>query len=308
MQFNIEKSFIDTSLNYNSRKNKYIEECNYKWRKMRKIYIKECMDIFYQENMNSELKYTQMTDNCKCLGSNCNILSTSPLYKGYCFYCFFKECPNTHIIHEHKTKEKHVNDFIVDQYQNMDFTYNKTIKGGISGKVPDWFFDCITHSIIVENDEYQHRNYRDEDNRNNEDNNNEDNRNMELFKDLGNRPIVFIRFNPDSYIDKKGNLVKSSFKYHKKEEVLIIQDIHEWINRLQKLKDTIDFNIYNIPIKNITIHNLFYDIANEKQKIKIEDKVLDEKNFNDTKSPREMLLLPLIRHDSCESDNHFYLF
>jgi Holliday junction resolvasome RuvABC endonuclease subunit len=82
---------------------------------------------------------------------------------------------------------------------------------------------------------------------------------MELFQDLGNRPIVFIRFNPDSYIDEEDNEVKSSFKYHSSLGVPFIRDKDEWNNRLQKLKDTLDYHLHNIPTKEVTVENLFYD-------------------------------------------------
>jgi len=38
---------------------------------------------------------------------------------------------------------------------------------------------------------------------------------MEISQDLEFRPIVFIRFNPDSYTDKNGNKIKSCWKINK---------------------------------------------------------------------------------------------
>ena len=32
---------------------------------------------------------------------------------------------------------------------------------------------------------------------------------MELFQDLGNKPLVMIRFNPDEYLNDKNEMVKS---------------------------------------------------------------------------------------------------
>ena len=102
------------------------------------------------------------------------------------------------------------------------------------------FVDLMSTSIKC--DENQHLNYESIC---------ENKRNMELFQDFGNRPIVFIRFNPDSYTinDKK---IQSSFKYHKKLDVPIIKDKKEWINRLLTLKNTLNFWINNIPEKEIT--------------------------------------------------------
>lgn len=82
---------------------------------------------------------------------------------------------------------------------------------------------------------------------------------MELFKDFGNRPIVFIRFNPDSYINSESKKIPSSFKYHTTLGVPMIRDKEEWESRLNILKDTIDKHLITIPEKEVTIEYLFYD-------------------------------------------------
>jgi uncharacterized C2H2 Zn-finger protein len=245
---------LDFAIDYKAKKNKHIEESVTKWneeivKELFKTYMKECMDKFYQEN-NRRREYVKVHTlvNHTCLTPNCTTQATNQKYRGYCCYCFVHQFPDEPITRNWKVKEKHVNDFIVEQYPDRDFTYNRSIKGGCSRKIPDWFFECLTHSIIVENDENQHTNYSCE-----------NKRNMELFQDLGNRPIVFIRFNPDSYIDEEDNEVPSSFKYHEKLGVPIIRDKEEWNSRLHKLKETLDFHLTNIPQKEVSIVNLFYD-------------------------------------------------
>ena len=84
-------------------------------------------------------------------------------------------------------------------------------------------------------------------------------RNMELFQDFNNRPIVFIRFNPDSYVNNQGNKVLSSFKYHKKLDIPVIRNKKEWKSRLNMLKEIINKNLITIPEKEVTIEYLFYD-------------------------------------------------
>ena len=82
---------------------------------------------------------------------------------------------------------------------------------------------------------------------------------MELFKDLGDRPIIFIRFNPDKYIDKDGKSIKSCFKYHKTSGVPMIADEYKWTQRLETLKEKIQYYLDNIPEKEVTLENLFYN-------------------------------------------------
>ena len=82
---------------------------------------------------------------------------------------------------------------------------------------------------------------------------------MELFQDFGNRPIVFIRFNPDSYVNQDDKKVLSSFKIHKGFGVPVIRDQKEWANRLNLLKETIEHWLNVIPEKEITYEYLFYD-------------------------------------------------
>jgi hypothetical protein len=71
-----------------------------------------------------------------------------------------------------------------------------------------------------------------------------------------NRPVIFIRFNPDAY-----NKNKSCFKLLKKLGFTTIpkDQEQEWKNRLQTLKTTILENINNITFEPITIIKLYYD-------------------------------------------------
>jgi hypothetical protein len=170
-------------------------------------------------------------------------------YEGYCFRCFLYTFPDAQITRNYKVKEKHFADFLKDAYPNLTMTFDRPIQGGCSLKKPDCFIELYTHTIIVECDESQHRNY---------DTTCEETRINELYTDLGDRPIVFIRFNPDAYT-QKGIKHQSSFKYLKKVEIPVLRDQKEWNIRLEELKKTIDENINNIPTKPITTCKLFYD-------------------------------------------------
>ena len=177
----------------------------------------------------------------RCKNSWCNT-QTKQKYKGYCLRCFIYEFPNEKISRNYKIKETHVVDYLKETFPDR-FTFNKTV-GGCSKRRPDAYLDLLTHIIIVECDENQHTNY---------DTTCEIARINELFTDLGDRPIVFIRFNPDEYDNKQ-----SSFKYHKTTGVPMIHDTTEWNERLESLKNCINKYIHNIPSETI-VEYLFYD-------------------------------------------------
>jgi hypothetical protein len=72
-----------------------------------------------------------------------------------------------------------------------------------------------THVIIVECDEEQHKSY---------DTTCETQRINDIYTDLGDRPIVLIRFNPDAYTDSSHTKHSTCFKYHNRSEVPYIVD------------------------------------------------------------------------------------
>ena len=80
-----------------------------------------------------------------------------------------------------------------EKFVDFDWKTDKTINDGCSKRRPDLLLDFGYQIVIIEIDENQHNNY---------DCSCENKRIMELSQDLGHRPIVFIRFNPDSNVSK----------------------------------------------------------------------------------------------------------
>lgn len=81
---------------------------------------------------------------------------------------------------------------------------------------------------------------------------------MELSRDLQHRPIVFIRFNPDAY-NQDGILVKSCWQLNKLGIMQIIKSKQkEWEERIETLKQQIQYWIENPTEKTIEIIELFY--------------------------------------------------
>ena len=180
----------------------------------------------------------------KC--KQCNNVRCKNKYKGYCLRCFINLFPHQKISRNYKVKENYMTDFIKKEFKNEIMIFDKQT-GGCSKRRPDCYIDKFTHVIIIECDENQHK-----------DTNCENKRTMELFQDFGNRPIIFIRFNPDSYM-KNNKKINSSFKMHKSLDVPIIKNNKEWDLRLALLKETINKFLETIPEKEITNEYLFYD-------------------------------------------------
>ena len=203
---------------------------------------KYCTNHKLQNMINIYAKY--------CKSDFCNIQIGKDNYKGYCFHCFVHIFPNEKIVRNYCTKEKEVVSFVKDNYNNYDWKFDKIIENGISRRRPDIFLNLDSQILIIEIDENQHNVY---------DCSCENKRIMELSTDVNYKPIVFIRFNPDSYINKNNDFIKSPWIYNKTIIQIAKKYTDEWNNRLKVLKDHIDYWILNNTNKTIEIIQLFYD-------------------------------------------------
>jgi len=187
-----------------------------------------------------------------CKSNFCETIKNSK-YNGYCTRCYIHLFPDEPISINYKTKEYAVLEFIRKTYPEHTWINDKKIDGGCSKKRPDIFLDLLTHSIIIEIDENQHRSY----------DNCEIKRINLLFEDLGDRHIIFIRFNPDDYIDKDNNKITSCWGINKNGLSSVKKSKRrEWSNRLNTLKNIVDkyLNIDEIDVTEpITNQHLFYD-------------------------------------------------
>jgi hypothetical protein len=187
----------------------------------------------------------------KCKSDWCDTLVTKK-YEGYCLYCFVNMFPEKPITRNYKTKEYAVVEFIKSKFPNLDIVSDKKILNGCSKRRPDIFVDLVYQVVIIEIDENQHINY---------DCSCENKRLMELSRDVGHCPIVFIRFNPDNYTQNKKKITScwgvdgNGFACVKKNKK------KEWIQRLDLLKTTFESWIdgTNITDKTIETIKLYYD-------------------------------------------------
>ena len=173
-------------------------------------------------------------------------------YEGYCLHCYIHLFPEKTVSRNYKTKERTVVEFVLQEFSQYSWTNDKQIQNGCSRRRPDLFVDFGYQILIIEIDENQHtgENYGDS--------SCENKRMMLLSQDVGHRPIVFIRFNPDDY-------------YHNDEHITSCFGInsfgvccvkktkqHEWLERLNVLKKNIQYWCDHRLEKTLEIIPLFY--------------------------------------------------
>ena len=157
----------------------------------------------------------------KCIGPNCKTIGNRN-YKGYCVFCFTHLFPNDPKTLQAycKTKELTVRNFINNNYEGFQHDLPLFIGG----------CDCSTRRRIdhrklinntmlcLETDEFQHSSYDKQD---------EIKRYNDLYLQFSAK-FIFIRFNPDKYIEN--NITKNPMM----------------AKRLITLKETIDNQIHRI--------------------------------------------------------------
>jgi hypothetical protein len=174
-------------------------------------------------------------------------------YDGYCLFCFINTFPDKPVVRNYKTKEFTVVEYIKSKYPEFSWREDKTVQDGCSKRRPDLLLDLGYQIIIIEIDENQHIDY---------DCSCENKRIMELSQDLGHRPIIFIRFNPDDYLQEETKI--SSCWGITKQGICVVKKTKqkEWTERLNTLENQIEYwiNPDNTTDKTIETIQLFYDL------------------------------------------------
>jgi hypothetical protein len=201
-----------------------------------------------------EHKTTDMVclTNKKCINDWCVNRSHNKTYDGYCLHCFVHLFPDKPNANNYKTKEQSVVEYIKNEYPNFTWVCDKRIADGCSRRRPDLLLDLGYQVIIVEVDENQHINY---------DCSCENRRLMELSQDVGHRPIIFIRFNPDDYIKMDKTKVKPCWSINKTTGIVTVDKNHkkQWNDRLNTLKNWIKYWSENNTDKTVDVVQLFFD-------------------------------------------------
>ena len=160
--------------------------------------------------------------------------------------------PDKPVCRNYKTKEYTVVEFVKLKFPHLSWIADKKVNGGCSKRRPDLLLDLGYQIVIIEVDENQHIDY---------DCSCQNKRIMELSQDLGHRPIVFIRFNPDGY-QKDGKNINSCWVQNKNGiSVIKKTKMKEWHERLSILEHHINYwiNSDNTTNKTIETIQLYYD-------------------------------------------------
>jgi hypothetical protein len=182
--------------------------------------------------------------NKKCL--ECKLISVDKRYEGYCVRCFVNLFPDKPVSRNYKIKEKYVFDAVLELLpDNIKISRDKIVNG-CSKRRPDLMIDMGSHWICAENDENCHKDY---------DTTCENKRTMELYTDMGNRPMILVRFNCDKY-SGGGSL----FKIDRRTGISLIRSQKEFRIRIKTFADLIKKYIESEPPeKAITTEYLYYD-------------------------------------------------
>ena len=168
-------------------------------------------------------------------------------YEYHCLFCFVHLFPHNPLTRNYKTKEASVVEFVKTTFSQYTWINDKRVQDGCSRRRPDLLLDLGDQVLIIEVDENKHADY---------DCSCENKRVMELSQDVGHRPIVFIRFNPDSYVveDQK---VPSCWCLND-DGLCVLKDKSEWNRRLNALKQQMEYWIQERTPKTIEVVQLFY--------------------------------------------------
>ena len=168
-------------------------------------------------------------------------------FDGYCATCYHRLNPNTTrpVFRNYKTKEFAVLRHLERDFPNHHIVNDRRVSDGCSKKKPDFFFELLTHVIMVEVDENGHMSY---------DQSCENKRMMELSQDIAHRPLVFIRFNPDKTSTGPGcwGYDETGRAVVKKKRAI------EWQKRLAALTAKIELWLTKIPEKTVELIKLYY--------------------------------------------------
>ena len=169
----------------------------------------------------------------------------NPRYRGYCTHCFAHLFPTDPLTFQIrcKTKETTVRDFLNARFPELGFIHDRPLYTGGC--------DCthrrrIDHRALigstllcVETDEHQHRSYCSQD---------EEARYNDLFMVYTGK-WVFIRFNPDSYIDGQG----------KRRNPTIATRLHRLAEVIEEAVAQIRHGSEIAPSELVKITRLYYD-------------------------------------------------
>jgi len=187
----------------------------------------------------------------RCKSEMCDTFVSNKKYEGYCLRCCLHLCPDIQVSKNYKTKEKCVADLVKVEFPNFDWVHDKRVLNGCSTRRPDLLLDLGEYVLVVEVDENQHERY---------DCSCENKRLMEISRDIGHRPLLFLRFNPDEYLKQNNTKVTTCWRINRQGVMAVAKTKKkEWKQRMDVLFETIQYWIDHKPAKTVDVIHLFYD-------------------------------------------------
>lgn len=189
-----------------------------------------CMEIPVYANNNEDLPIRcenhKLYDDKNIIEKPCNSCGLLYLLNESNNLC--ENCDKNRSIKYFKSKEMAIKQLLEESEIKYE-TWNKQVSGGCSKRRPDFLIDKDTFVIIVEVDENQHKHYGPRDC--------EIIRMIQIHNDIG-LPCIFVKFNPDSYRDDGGKLIRSNLGRNR----IFLQILRGLINRdpiNEKIKDSL---------------------------------------------------------------------
>jgi hypothetical protein len=175
----------------------------------------------------------------------------------YCQFCAIEFDPNNINSIARKSKEVTVVEEMKKRFNTVPWISDRTIVGGTSSRRPDLYVDLIDRVICIEIDENQHVRYTAD---------LENKRVDEIHRDVQDRELIFIRFNPDAYY-KGGRKIDSCWKKVNKSDpvkyAVMKSHVNDWNERLKYLEDRIRYylDLNNVVEESVVVEKLFFDGA-----------------------------------------------
>jgi len=183
----------------------------------------------------------------RCISLDCDKKSSIKHYKGFCYTCFYTKYPVEGCYKNNDIKERLIVNHVIKQFPDYKFILNKAI--GPKNHRPDMLLELDDRVIIIEIDEYQHKQY-----------DTDELLRLDIIQKAINKKLICIRFNPDSFT--KDNIKTSSCFKLNDDKIFEVVKKDEFDNRLKHLYKYIkkySSNDYKLKKHNIKTRKLYFD-------------------------------------------------
>ena len=167
----------------------------------KKCVIDDCISLaiygiykqYHCDEHREDGEYNLVERLCKC--GRIDILNREGVCVSFCSYEKEDQIMKRHI----KKKEELIGKLLEREFPELVFTRDKTVDTMCSMARPDFMYDFHTHVIVIEVDENQHSGYVSCGNTVDERMRTERRRMFGIFQTFGGSPVIFLRYNPDSF-------------------------------------------------------------------------------------------------------------